>query len=99
MQSIILTSQQRKDLIRVMKRETKPSRRLRMHIALLASDGFSPTQISRVLYCSRTTVYALLERFVEGEGRKGAFEDRGRRGPRPLIGKPTGEYVERLVEE
>ena len=99
MQSIILTPQQRKDLIRVMKRERKPSRRLRMHIALLASDGFSPTQISRVLYCSRTTVYALLERFVEGEGWMGAFEDRGRRGPKPLIGKPTGEYVERLVEE
>jgi Homeodomain-like domain len=40
----------------VIKRETKPSRRLRMHIALLASEGFSPTQISLVLYCSRTTV-------------------------------------------
>jgi len=99
MQSIILTPHQRKDLIRVMKRETKPSRRLRMHIALLASDGFSPTQISRVLYCSRTTVYALLERFVEGEGRMSAFEDRARRGPKPLIGKPMKEYVERLVEE
>jgi putative transposase len=99
MQSITLTQQQRKDLIRVMKRETKPSRRLRMHIALLASDGFSPTQISRVLYCSRTTVYALVERFVEGEGRMGAFEDRPRRGPKPLLGKPTEEYVERLVEE
>jgi transposase len=70
-----------------------------MHIALLASDGFSPTQISRVLYCSRTTVYALVERFVEGEGRMGAFEDRARRGPKPLLGKPTEEYVERLVEE
>jgi transposase len=99
MQSITLTQQQRKDLIRVMKRETKPSRRLRMHIALLASDGFSPTQISRVLYCSRTTVYALVERFVEGEGRMGAFEDRARRGPKPLLGKPTEEYDERLVEE
>jgi putative transposase len=99
MQSITLTPQQRKDLIRVMKRETKPSRRLRMHIALLASDGFSPTQISRVLYCSRTTVYALVERFTEGEGWMGAFEDRARRGPEPSIGKPMGEYVERLVEE
>ena len=98
MQSITLT-QQRKDLIRVMKRQKKPSRRLRMHIALLASDGFSPTQICRVLYCSRTTVYALAERFVEGEGRMGAFEDRGRRGLKPLLGKPTEEYVERLVEE
>lgn len=99
MQSITLTQQQRKDLIRLIKRETKPSRRLRMHIALLASDGFSPTQISRVLYCSRTTVYALVERFVEGEGRMVAFEDRARRGPKPLLGKLTEEYVERLVEE
>ncbi len=57
MQSIILAPQQRKDLIRQMKRETKPSRRLRMHIALLAADGFSPTPISGALYCSRTTVY------------------------------------------
>jgi hypothetical protein len=99
MQSITLTQQQRKDLIHVMKRETKPSRRLRMHIALLASDGFSPTQISRVLYCSRTTVYALVERFVEGEGRMDAFEDRARRGPKPLLGKLTEEYVERFLEE
>jgi Homeodomain-like domain len=29
-----------------------------MHIVLLASDGLSPTQIARVLFCSRTTVYA-----------------------------------------
>jgi Homeodomain-like domain len=54
--SITLTQQQRKDLIRVIKRETKPSRRLRMHIALIASEGFSATQISLVLCCSRTTV-------------------------------------------
>jgi len=99
MRSITLAPEQRKDLVRTMKREMKPSRRLRMHIALLASDGFSPTQISRVLYCSRTTVYALLERFVEGEGRMSAFDDRARRGPKPLLGEPTEEHVERLVEE
>lgn len=100
MRSIALTPQQRKDLIRAMKRERKPSRRLRMHIALLASDGFSPTQISRVLYCSRTTVYALVERLVMGEGlMSGAFDDRSRRGPKPLLEEPTNEYIERLVEE
>jgi putative transposase len=99
MQSIILAPQQRKDLIRQMKRETKPSRRLRMHIALLAADGFSPTQISRALYCSRTTVYALVERFAGGEGRMSLFEDRSRRGPKPLLDEPTEEYVERLLEE
>src|SRR5215204_4981549 len=99
MQSIILTPQQRKDLIRQMKRETKPSRRLRMHIALLAADGLSPTQISRALYCSRTTVYARVERFAGGEGRMSVFEDRSRRGPKPLLDEPTEEYVERLLEE
>lgn len=98
MQSITLTPQQRKDLIVGMKRQIKPSRRLRMHIALLAADGFSPTQISRTLYCSRTTVYALVERFV-AEGHKSAFDDRGRRGPKPLLDEPANERIERLVEE
>ena len=97
MRSITLTSQQRKDLIVQMKREMKPSRRLRMHIALLASDGFSATQISRVLFCSRTTVYALVARFV-GEGQR-AFDDRERRGPKPLLDKSANEYIGRLVEE
>jgi hypothetical protein len=52
MESISLTPQQRKDLIIEMKRETKPSRRLRMDIVLLSSDGRSPTEIARVLFCS-----------------------------------------------
>ena len=46
MQSITLPSKERKELIRLMKRERRPSRRLRMHIVVLASDGYSPTQIS-----------------------------------------------------
>jgi len=100
MESISLTPQQRKDLIQKMKRETKPSRRLRMHIALLASDGFSPTQISRVLYCSRTTVYALVKRLVAWErATTGVFEDRARRGPKPLLDGPAEERMECLVEE
>jgi transposase len=50
-----------------------------MHIALLAADGHSPTEIAHVLYCSRTTVYAITRRFRrEGEA---AFQDRQRRGP------------------
>ena len=56
MQSITIAPEERKDLIQEMKRETKPSRRLRMHIVLLASEGLSPTEIARVLICSRTTV-------------------------------------------
>ena len=55
MESIYLTQEGRKSLIRRMKREIRLSRRLRMHIVLLAADGYSPTEIARALYCSRTT--------------------------------------------
>jgi putative transposase len=97
MQSITITPEERKDLIVRMKRERKPSRRLRMHIVLLASDGYSPTHISRVLFCSRTTVYAVAHRFV-GEGQP-AFDDQKRRGPRPLLDLLAQKRIETLVEE
>jgi transposase len=97
MQSIVITSSERKDLIREMKRERQPSRRLRLHIVLLASEGLSPTEIARVLFCSRTTVYAVVARFVR-EGHA-AFLDHGRRGPRPLLGEKASECVEKLLEE
>ncbi len=64
MLSIALTSAERKELIVGMKRERKPSRRLRMHIVLLTSDGHRPARIARVLYCSRTTVYAVAYRLA-----------------------------------
>src|SRR5215211_251903 len=89
--------QERKSLIIEMKREAKPSRRLRMHIALLAFDGLSPTEIARVLFCSRTTVYAVVSRFLR-EGRA-AFDEHGRRGPRPLLGEKASERLEKLLEE
>ncbi len=70
--------QQRQLLIRQMKREAKPSRRLRIHIVLLVADGHSLSQIARVLYCSRTTIYSTAQRFVhEGEA---AFADQKPRG-------------------
>jgi transposase len=97
MESIALTPKERKDLIVGMKRERKPSRRLRMHIVLLAADGHRPAQIARVLYCSRTTVYTLVERFME-EGQS-AFDDRKRRGPPPLLDDAANARIERLVEE
>ena len=98
MESIAIAPQERKSLIVEMKREARPSRRLRMHIALLASDGLSPTEISRVLFCSRTTVYAVASRFLR-EGRA-AFDDRRRRGLRLLVSKKKAhERVERLLEE
>jgi transposase len=97
MENITIAPSERKILIIEMKRETKPSRRLRMHIALLASDGLSPTEISGVLFCSRTTVYAVASRFL-WEGRA-AFNDRVRRGPRSLLGEEAHERVERLLEE
>ncbi len=97
MQSITLTPKERKDLIARMKRERKPSRRLRMHIVLLAADGHRPTHIAGVLYCSRTSVYTIVGRFV-GEGRA-AFDDRQRRGPRPMLDDLANEQIERLVGE
>ncbi len=96
MQSITLAPKERKTLIGRMKRERKPSRRLRMHIVVLVADGYSPTQISRVLFCSRTTVYAIVGRFLrEGQA---AFWDRKRRGPRPLLDESALRRIETLVE-
>jgi DNA invertase Pin-like site-specific DNA recombinase len=57
MEGITIAPTERKDLICRMKRQRRPSRRLRMHIVLLASEGYSATKIARVLFCSRTTVY------------------------------------------
>ena len=80
MTSINLNQQERKDLIRQMKRETRPCRRLRMHIVLLvADDKLKPAQIAAVLYCSRTTVYAVAHRFSQQKGK--AFDDKTPRGP------------------
>jgi putative transposase len=97
MQSITIAPGERKDLICRMKRERKPSRRLRMHIVLLASGGYSATEIARILFCSRTTVYAIVGRFV-WEGQE-AFDDRKRRGPSPLVGSSAQKLVEDLTEE
>jgi putative transposase len=97
MENITIAPSERKSLICEMKREVKPSRRLRMHIALLASDGHSPTEISRALFCSRTTVYAITSRFLR-DGRA-AFDDHARRGPRPLLSEKANEHVEKLLGE
>jgi putative transposase len=69
-----------------------------MHIVLLCAEGCSPTEIARVLFCSRTTVYTVVARFTQGEEQV-AFNDRKRRGPKPLVGEPANEYIERLVKE
>ena len=69
-----------------------------MHIVLLALDGRLPTEIARVLFCSRTTVYAaVVSRFVREK--QAAFDDRKRRGPKPSLGEPEEEYIEHLIEE
>lgn len=68
-----------------------------MHIVLLASDGLSPTEISRALFCSRTTVYAVASRFVREK--RAAFSDRRRRGPKPSLGESANGRIERLVED
>ena len=98
MEGITIAPTERKDLIARMKRECRPSRRLRMHIVLLASEGCSPTKIARTLFCSRTTVYEnFVGRFVR-EGQK-AFDDRGRRGPAPLVESSAQELVEDLTQK
>ena len=84
MTSINLNQQERKDLIRQMKRETKPSRRLRMHIVLLVADQLTPMEIASVLYCSRTTVYTVAQRFSRQKEK--AFDDNTPRGPVPALG-------------
>ena len=95
--SIALLSKERKELIRLMKRQSRPSSRLRMHIVLLVADGYSPTHICRVLFCSRTTVYAITRRFLrEGQA---AFYDRQKRGPRALLDESAQQRIESLVEE
>ena len=68
-----------------------------MHVVLLASDGLSPTEIARVLFCSRTTAYAVAARFVREK--QAAFFERRRRGPKPSLEEPANERIERLVEE
>jgi len=67
-----------------------------MHIVLLASEDYPPTHISRVLFCSRTTVYAIVGRFLR-EGRA-AFWDRKRRGPMPLLDELAHKRIDELVE-
>jgi transposase len=68
-----------------------------MHIVLLASEGCSPIEISRTLFCSRTTVYAIVGRFIrEGQA---AFDDRKRRGPVSLVDDSAQELIEELTEE
>ena len=68
-----------------------------MHIVVLVADGYSPTQIARILFCSRTTVYTLVERFLR-EGQE-SFFDRKKRGPRVLLDEAVHERIEALVEE
>lgn len=96
MEGITIAPSERKDLIVRMKRESRPSRRLRMHIVLLASEGYSATKIARTLFCSRTTVYAIVGRFVR-EGQR-AFDDRKKRGPAPLVEGSAQKLVEELTE-
>jgi hypothetical protein len=97
MQSIVITSSERKDLIREMKRERQTSRRLRLHLVLLASDGLSPTEIARVLFCSRTSVYAVAARASCGRSEP-PFSGSRIRGSKPSLEESANERIERLVE-
>ena len=68
-----------------------------MHIVLLSAEGRSPTEIALALFCSRTTVYSVVGRFMQ-EGRA-AFDDRKRRGPPPWLTISVQELIEELTEE
>jgi len=68
-----------------------------MHIVLLSAEGRSPTEIALALFCSRTTVYSVVGRFMQ-EGRA-AFDDRKRRGPPSLVDDSVQELIEELTEE
>jgi transposase len=67
-----------------------------MHIVLLAAEDYSATKIARALFCSRTTVYAIVARFIR-EGQE-AFDDRERRGPAPLVESSARKLIEDLTE-
>jgi hypothetical protein len=95
MESIVIAPGERKDLIHKMKHEIKPSRRLRMHIVLLAAEDYSPTKIVRALFCSRTTVYVIVGRFIR-EGQE-AFDDRKRRGPALFVENSARKLIEDLT--
>lgn len=97
MTSINLNEKERKDLITQMKREAKPSHRLRMHIVLLVSDKLNPAEIAAVLYCSRTTVYAVAKHFSQRKEK--AFDDQTPRGPAPALDVSVYQRLGILVEQ
>ena len=98
MENITIAPEERESLITEMKRERKPSRRLRMHIALLRLRRSSPTEIACVLFCSRHHRLMRVASRFNGEGRA-ALDDRKARGPRPLLGEAANERLEKLIEE
>jgi hypothetical protein len=51
---------------------------------------------SRALLLLSTTLYAIVDRFTRK--RRTAFDDRQRRGPKPLLKESANERIERLVE-
>lgn len=61
------------------------------------ADGHRPSQIARVLYCSRTTVYTTTRRFLQGE--EAAFADQRPRGPAPALDQLVQQRLARLVEQ
>ena len=70
MEGITIAPTERKNLIVRMKREIRPSRRLRMHITLLASEGYSATEIARVLYSVRAPPYTPSSVVSFGRGKR-----------------------------
>ena len=77
--SIALGGSQRKRLLRVYRKDPDPQVRLRAHIILLLSDGWTWAAVTAVLFCSTATVTRWKARFESGGVEALLGERRGRR--------------------
>lgn len=89
-----LTEQERRELLKLVRKGNARARKLRRaHLLLLAHDGLTDEAIAGTLHLGRSTVERTRKRFVEG-GLEWALNDRRRPGqPRKLNGKQEAVLV------
>ena len=75
-------------------RDVRPSHAV---VCVLVADKLKAAEIAAVLYCSRTTVYAVAQRFSKQKEK--AFDDRTPRGPVPSLDASACQRLEHLVEQ
>lgn len=73
--SISLSPEQRKSLVKEFRRQKDPRIRLRLHILLLLADGHSWSLVASVLFCSTATIARSKSRY-EKEGLEGLLAKR-----------------------